>query len=92
MMRKEAGAFTLTPAGTQGSDARSIRGQGPNLDQRAETKGDVLFAIRKGGYSGAIMPQNIVTGNDADKVAGFVARYAGLQEVTSARPSETGTP
>ena len=85
------GCHTLTPAGTQGSDARSVRAQGPNLDARQESKGDVLFAIRNGGYSGSIMPQNIVTGADADRVADFVSKYAGTEEVSSARPSETGT-
>ena len=85
------GCHTLTPAGTQGSDARSIRSQGPNLDARVEAKDDVLFAIRNGGYSGAIMPQNIVTGKDAEKVADFVAEYAGTQEESSPRPGETST-
>lgn len=83
------GCHTLTPAGTQGSDARSVRAQGPNLDQRVESKDDVLFAIRNGGYSGAIMPQNIVTGDDAEKVADFVAQYAGGDEVSSSRPGQT---
>lgn len=82
------GCHTLSPAGTQGSDARSIRSQGPNLDQRDETMGDVLFAIRNGGYSGAIMPQNVVTGSDAEKVAAFVSKYAGTLSVTSARPGQ----
>jgi len=81
------GCHTLSPAGTQGSDARSLRAQGPNLDQRAETKGDVLFAIRNGGYSGAIMPQNIVTGKDAADVATFVSEYAGTKSVSSPRPA-----
>ncbi len=86
-----AGCHTLTPAGTQGSDARSVRAQGPNLDQRLESKGDVLFAIRNGGYSGSIMPQNIVTGSDAQKVADFVAKYSGTEEVSSVRPGESET-
>jgi mono/diheme cytochrome c family protein len=85
------GCHTLSPAGTQGSDARSIRSQGPNLDQRDETMNDVLFAIRNGGYSGAIMPQNIVTGSDAEKVAAFVSKYAGKQSVSSARPGQTNS-
>jgi seryl-tRNA synthetase len=37
----------------------------------------VLYAIRNGGFSGAIMPQNIVTGAQAQEVAAFVAKYAG---------------
>lgn len=85
------GCHTLTPAGTSGSDARSIRAQGPNLDQRAESKADVLFAIRNGGYSGAIMPQNIVTGDDARKVAQFVSEYANTQSVSSPRPGQSGS-
>ncbi len=85
------GCHTLAPAGTQGSDARSVRAQGPNLDARVENKADVLFAIRNGGYSGGIMPQNIVTGAQAQKVAEFVAEYAGTKEQSSPRPGETST-
>jgi hypothetical protein len=49
----------------------------------------VIYAIRNGGFSGAIMPQNIVVGDDALAVAEFVAKYAG-QDVTEApRPSST---
>jgi mono/diheme cytochrome c family protein len=72
-----AGCHTLKAAGTQGSANRALRNQGPNLDQRTESVSDVLFAIRNGGFSGAIMPQNIVVGDDADAVARFVAQYAG---------------
>jgi hypothetical protein len=37
----------------------------------------VIFAIANGGFSGAIMPQNIVVGDDAEKVARFVEEYSG---------------
>jgi mono/diheme cytochrome c family protein len=74
-----SGCHTLTPAGTQGSANRGIRTEGPNLDGRDETVADVIFAIRNGGFSGAIMPQNIVTGDEARKVAEFVAEYAGSE-------------
>ena len=37
----------------------------------------MLFAIRNGGFSGAIMPANIVVGQNAQDVAEFVAKYAG---------------
>jgi hypothetical protein len=40
---------------------------------------DVLFAIRNGGFSGAIMPANIVTGSDAEAVATFVEKYSGRE-------------
>ena len=38
---------------------------------------DVLYAIRNGGFSGAIMPANVVVGSDAQDVALFLERYAG---------------
>jgi mono/diheme cytochrome c family protein len=74
-----SGCHTLEAAGTQGSANREVRNQGPNLDQRTETVEDVLFAIRNGGFSGAIMPQNIVVGDQAQAVAEFVAEYAGSE-------------
>ena len=39
----------------------------------------MLFAIRNGGFSGGIMPANIVTGREANQVADFVSQYAGQQ-------------
>jgi cytochrome c551 len=74
-----SGCHTLTPAGTEGSANRSERVQGPNLDQRQETMADVIYAIRNGGFSGAIMPENIVVGDDAKAIADFLARYSGSQ-------------
>ncbi|MFL5856919.1 MAG: c-type cytochrome [Solirubrobacteraceae bacterium] len=74
-----SGCHTLTAAGTQGTGNRGLRTQGPNLNQRTETYDDALFAIQNGGFSGAIMPQNIVTGAEANEVATFVAKYAGQQ-------------
>ncbi len=71
-----AGCHTLAAAGTEGSNPDE-RVAGPNLDQRRETQDQVLYAIRNGGFSGAIMPQNIVVGEDARAVAEFVAEYAG---------------
>ena len=86
-----SGCHTLTPAGTEGTANRSERVQGPNLDQRHETMADVIYAIRNGGFSGAIMPQNIVVGEDTQKVAAFVSKYAG-QDVTEApAPAQTTT-
>jgi mono/diheme cytochrome c family protein len=86
-----AGCHTLTPAGTEGSANRSERQQGPNLDQRPETMADVIYAIRNGGFSGAIMPQNIVVGADAEKVAAFVAKYAGQDVVNQPGPASSTT-
>jgi mono/diheme cytochrome c family protein len=80
------GCHTLEPAGTQGSGGRTQRVQGPNFDQRKETYDDVLFAIRNGGFSGAIMPQNIVVGEDAVAVATFLEQYAGGDVEDPPRP------
>ena len=71
-----AGCHSLAAAGTEGSDPDE-RVAGPNLNARNETAEQVLFAIRNGGFSGAIMPQNIVVGDDAKAVAEFVSKYAG---------------
>ena len=88
-----AGCHTLTPAGTQGSANRNVRVQGPNLDQRKETMSNVLFAIRNGGFSGAIMPANVVTGHEATEVAQFVSKYAGgsIKPIPQP-PGVTGSP
>lgn len=72
-----SGCHTFAAAGSQGTGNRGARTQGPNLDQRTETYEDALFAIQNGGFSGAIMPQNIVVGAEAVAVARFVAEYAG---------------
>ena len=82
-----AGCHTMTPAGSQGSGNRALRAQGPNFDQRVETYDEVLYAIRNGGFSGAIMPQNIVVGDEADAVATFVSEYAGSEVEEQARPT-----
>lgn len=75
-----AGCHTLEAVGAQGSatnvGSREQR-DGPNFNERSVTVEDVLFAIRNGGFSSGPMPQNIVTGEDAQKVAEFVAEYAG---------------
>jgi mono/diheme cytochrome c family protein len=76
------GCHTLDAAGTQGTSVNKKdleRVDGPNLNKRRETVQCVLYAIRNGGFSGAIMPQNIATGPEADQVAAFVAKYAGAQ-------------
>lgn len=87
-----AGCHTFAAAATQGSasDARTReRTDGPNFDTRRECIQRVLFAIENGGFSGAIMPANIVVGDEAKQVAEFVARYAG-SDATGPRPAGTG--
>lgn len=76
-----SGCHTLSYAATHGS-AANVRTReitnGPNFDQRCERPVTrVLYAIENGGFSGAIMPQNVVVGKDARAVAQFVATYAG---------------
>ncbi len=83
-----SGCHTLSAAGTQGSGNRGQRTQGPNLNQREETYEDVLYAIQNGGFSGAIMPQNIVVGEEAKAVAKFVEKYAGEDAESSPRPGQ----
>jgi hypothetical protein len=76
-----AGCHTLAQAASRGSAANVRTAQynnGPNLNVRCERPvARVLYAIENGGFSGAIMPQNIVTGAQAMQVAQFVATYAG---------------
>jgi|SRR5579862_9073996 len=76
-----AGCHTLSYAATHGS-AANVRtaeyNNGPNFDQRCERPVTrVLYAIENGGFSGAIMPQNVVVGQNAVDVAKFVATYSG---------------
>ena len=53
------------------------RTNGPNFNVRHENRDDVLFAIRNGGFSGAIMPANVVVGKDAEAIADFLSKYSG---------------
>jgi mono/diheme cytochrome c family protein len=87
-----SGCHSLEAAGAQGTGNRSTRNQGPNLNQREESFEDTLYAIENGGFSGAIMPQNIVVGDEAEAVARFVAAYSGQDAETSPRPGEESTP
>jgi len=75
-----SGCHTLSVVGAQGS-ASSIKNRvkvnGPNFNVRKENPEQVLYAIQNGGFSGAIMPENIVLGADAKAIAGFLAHYSG---------------
>ncbi|MBA3300733.1 MAG: cytochrome c [Thermoleophilaceae bacterium] len=78
-----SGCHTLEAANSYGSNPEKTplkyqeRTNGPNFDTRKEARADVLYAIRNGGFSGAIMPANIVVGGEAGLVADFVSEYAG---------------
>ena len=78
-----SGCHTLSYAAAHGSASNprsALPINGPNFDVRCERPVDrVLYAIKNGGFSGAIMPQNVVVGKQAIEVAKFVATYSGRQ-------------
>ena len=86
-----SGCHTLEAADARGSAQEGVVGKsertdGPNFNIRKENRDDVLFAIRNGGFSGAIMPANVVVGREAHDVALFVERYAGKKAPASTTP------
>jgi mono/diheme cytochrome c family protein len=77
-----SGCHTLSVVGAQGSAtsiSNRVKTSGPNFNIRKEQVEQVLYAIRNGGFSGAIMPENIVVGSNARAVAEFLAAYSGKQ-------------
>jgi mono/diheme cytochrome c family protein len=77
-----SGCHTLSVVGAQGSATSikdRIRVNGPNFNIRKENPEQVLYAIRNGGFSGAIMPENIVVGDDAKAIAQFLSKYSGTK-------------
>jgi mono/diheme cytochrome c family protein len=83
-----SGCHTMTVAGTEGSAVKigsSEYKDGPNFNQRKESVEDVIYAIQNGGFSSGPMPQNILTGEDAQAVAEFIAEYSGRE---AARPPD----
>jgi mono/diheme cytochrome c family protein len=89
-----SGCHSLDAANSYGSKAPGDlqggeRTNGPNFNVRKESRDDVLFAIRNGGFSGAIMPANIVVGEEAEAVADFLAEYSGSESGTN-DPTSSG--
>jgi len=77
-----AGCHSLKEVGAEGSAtsvANRVRTQAPNFNFRKEKYENILYAIRNGGFSGAIMPENIVVGEQAEAVARFLEHYAGAE-------------
>jgi len=77
-----SGCHTLATVGAEGSAtsiANRLKTNGPNFNYRKENVEQVLYAIRNGGFSGAIMPENILVGEQAQQVASFLAAYSGRQ-------------
>ena len=90
------GCHTLQAASSQGSKPEGQvsggeRTNGPNFDTRKVQRDDVLFAIRNGGFSGAIMPANIVVGEEAEEVAAFLEKYSGRRKATGDEGNDAGT-
>lgn len=88
-----AGCHSLAVAGSNGSASnvrKALRTNGPNFNVRKESYERVIYAIENGGFSGAIMPQNIVTGEDAKIVSKFLAKYAGADVHTPPSPGQMG--
>ena len=84
---KCSGCHTLDKVGAEGSSSKvrdKERVDGPNFNVRKECATEILYAIRNGGYSGAIMPENLVVGQQAQDIADFLERYSGLQKKTTA--------
>ena len=84
------GCHTLDVAGTQGGATKvrdRERTDGPNFNVRKETVSQALYAIRNGGFSGAIMPENIVVGKEALEVAQFLAKFSGQKAPKSVSPN-----
>jgi mono/diheme cytochrome c family protein len=77
-----SGCHTLATVGAEGSAtsiSNRLKTNGPNFNIRKENVEQVLYAIRNGGFSGAIMPENILVGEEAQAVARFLAQYSGLK-------------
>ena len=83
-----SGCHSLDAANAYGSKSpgdlqAGERTNGPNFNQRKVSRDDALYAIRNGGFSGSIMPANIVVGEDAEAVADFLAEYSGRKSGTN---------
>ena len=92
-----SGCHTLKAANAYGSKPEGElqpgeRTNGPNFDVRHESKDDALFAIRNGGFSGAIMPANVVVGRKAELVAEFLDRYSGNKKGSAGGPTSQKAP
>jgi mono/diheme cytochrome c family protein len=88
-----SGCHTLAAVGAEGSASSvldRVKTDAPNFDYRKETVAQVLYALRNGGFSGEIMPQNVVVGKQAQEVAKFLAKYSGLEKPKELGESEAG--
>lgn len=96
-----SGCHSLAVVGAEGSATNikdRVRTNGPDFNFRKEDVAEVVYAIHNGGFSSAIMPQNIVVGKEVQEVAQFLAKYSGLKAQklpvipnTSLTPTTTST-
>jgi mono/diheme cytochrome c family protein len=89
-----AACHTLDAVGSEGSSTQvgsSELKDGPNFNERVEKVDDVIYAIENGGFSSGPMPQNIVTGEQKQQVAEFVAKYSGKAAARPPSPASTGS-
>jgi cytochrome c551 len=86
-----SGCHSLDVVGAHGGATKvndRERVDGPDFNVRPEKVDDVLYAIENGGFSGAIMPENIVVGQEANDVAAFLAKYSGREGSSSFTPEQ----
>lgn len=85
-----SGCHTFAPSGAQGSATKVSdreRVDGPNFNVRKVCYDAALYALQNGGYSGAIMPANIVVGAEAKDVAAYLSEFSGKNGKTVAGPA-----
>lgn len=84
-----SGCHNLGLVGAEGGSLKPTNTEvvdGPNFNVRKETVDNVLYALRNGGFSGKIMPPNLVSGEEARKVAEFLSYYAGYGGIHDRTP------
>jgi mono/diheme cytochrome c family protein len=89
-----APCHTLDDVGAQGSAVDANQREykdGPSFNERKESYEDVLYAIRNGGFSSGPMPQNLVTGEEAEAVARFLEKYSGQDAAQVPTPKQRPT-
>lgn len=75
-----SGCHSLAIVGAEGSATSvqdRVKTNAPDFNYRKEDVQQVLYALRNGGFSGEIMPQNVVVGKEAQEVAEFLSKYSG---------------
>ena len=84
-----SGCHSLGLVGAEGGALKPTNTEivdGPNFNVRKESVDNVLYALHHGGFSGKIMPKGLVTGEEAQKVAEFLAYYAGYGGIHDRTP------